>query len=282
MASQPPAAQPQSDEPDAVEDVPEELAVRLETFEGPLDLLLELIRKHEIDIFDIPIALITEEYLGYIERMEQVDLQVGGEWLEMAATLIYIKSRTLLPDDEEDEEEEGPDPREELVRRLIEYKKYKMIADKLDELPKLDHEVFTHREQASRYEQMVGPPELEETGVSSLVSALRRLIERQDDDTDWVVDLTRETLSLRSVMLDVARLLQRKPRVTFEELFEEHQLSRYRVVTTFLALLEMTKRSIIKLMQSRLSDDDHLYIERAVIDIMEVSQSLDLPETIEG
>lgn len=282
MASQPPAAQPQNDEPEAVEDVPEELAVRLETFEGPLDLLLELIRKHEIDIFDIPIALITEEYLGYIERMEQVDLQVGGEWLEMAATLIYIKSRTLLPDDEDEEDEEGPDPREELVRRLIEYKKYKMIAGKLDELPKLDRDVFTHREQASRYEDLVGPPELEETGVSSLVSALRRLVDRQDEDTDWVVDLTRETLTVRSVMLDVARLLQRQPRVTFEELFEEYELSRYRVVTTFLALLEMTKRSIVKLMQSRLGDDDSLYIERSVIDIMEVSQSLDLPETTEG
>lgn len=279
MASQPPAANPPQE---PIEEVPEELAVRLESFEGPLDLLLELIRKHEVDIFDIPIALITEEYLGYVEQMEKLDLQVGGEWLEMAATLIYIKSKMLLPDDEQEDEDEGPDPREELVRRLIEYQKYKLIAGKLDELPKLDHEVFTHRQQAARYEAQTGPPELVEAGVSDLVAALRRLVDQSDEDAEWVVDMTRETLSLRTVMLDVARLLQDEPRVTFADLFEAHEFSRYRVVTTFLALLEMTKRSIIKLMQSRLSDDDKLYIERAVIDIMEVSQSLDLPESTDG
>ncbi|MGM0556206.1 MAG: segregation and condensation protein A, partial [Myxococcota bacterium] len=116
-----------------LEKTPHELAVRLDAFEGPMDLLLELIRKHEVDIFDIPIALITEEYLAHIDTLEELDLEVGGEWLEMAATLIYIKSRMLLPPDEdEDDDEQGPDPREELVRRLVEYQKYKLIAGKLD------------------------------------------------------------------------------------------------------------------------------------------------------
>ncbi|MFP4597550.1 MAG: segregation and condensation protein A [Persicimonas sp.] len=277
MATQPVAEPPQQ----AAPDVPEELAVRLESFEGPLDLLLELIRKHEVDIFDIPIALITEEYLGYVERMEKLDLHVGGEWLEMAATLIYIKSKMLLPDDETDDEEDGPDPREELVRRLIEYQKYKLIAGKLDALPKLDHDVFTHRPQAEEFEKLTGPPELREAGLGDLVSAIRRLVDKGEDNADWVVEMSREQLTLRSVMLDIATLLQDCPRVTFEALFAEHEFTRYRVVTTFLALLEMTKRKIIKLMQSRI-DGDHLYIERAVIDIVEVSQSLDLPDSPEA
>lgn len=248
-----------------------------------MDLLLELIKKHEVDIFDIPIALITEEYLRVIEQLEALDLQLGGEWLEMAATLIYIKSRMLLPVQQSDEEEEGPDPRSELVRRLIEYQRFQMFAQKLDALPKLEHDVFLHRADPDAY-QDTGPPLLHEVGVDSLVDALKRLVKKQGSDANWVVEMTREKLTLRSVMVDVARLLQQRPRLTFEELFAPHgeqpqEFSRYRVVTVFLALLEMTKRKIVKLMQSRI-DGDQLYIERAVINIVEVSQSLELPDTI--
>lgn len=278
MTTQPAVETP---EQEGTKDVPKELAVRLEAFEGPMDLLLELIKKHEVDIFDIPIAMITEEYLGYVERMEALDLQVGGEWLEMAATLIYIKSKMLLPDDEDDDEDEGPDPRAELVRRLIEYQKYQLIAGKLDQLPKLEHDVFTHPPKAAEYEKLTGPPELREAGLGSLVGAIKRLVKKNKNNADWVVDMTREELTLRSVMLDVATLLQDKPRVTFEELFAEHDFTRYRVVTTFLALLEMTKRKIVKLMQARVSEEQ-LYIERAVINIMEVSQNLELPEHTDG
>lgn len=259
------------------------LAVRVDAFEGPMDLLLELIKKHEVDIFDIPIALITEEYLRVIDHLEALDLQMGGEWLEMAATLIYIKSKMLLPVDETDEEEDGPDPRAELVRRLIEYQRYQMIAKKLDALPKLEHDVFSHRPDPDEYRD-AGPPLLREVGISSLVGALKRLAKKQGNDANWVVDMTREKLTLRSVMVDVATLLQERPRVTFEELFappgtQEQDFSRYRVVTVFLALLEMTKRKIVKLMQSRL-DGEQLYIERAVINIVEVSQTLDLPDAM--
>lgn len=276
MASQPAVNEPRKE---AIDNVPRELAVRLEAFEGPMDLLLELIKKHEVDIFDIPIALITEEYLRCIETMEAFDLQVGGEWLEMAANLIYIKSKMLLPVDEEDDEDEGPDPRAELVRRLIEHQKYQLIAGKLDQLPKLEHDVFTHRTQAREFRKEVGPPKLKEAGLTDLVGAIKRLVEKNKDNANWVVELSRETLTLRSVMLDVATLLQDQPRVTFEELFADHDFTRYRVVTTFLALLEMTKRKIVKLMQSRIGEEQ-LYIERSVINILEVSQTLDLPEAI--
>lgn len=262
------------------------LGVSVDAFEGPMDLLLELIKKHEVDIFDIPIALITEEYLRMIDHLEALDLQLGGEWLEMAADLVYIKSRMLLPVEETDEEEDGPDPRSELVRRLIEYQRFKLFAQKLDAMPKLEHDVFLHRVNPGDYRD-AGPPLLQEVGIASLVSALKRLANKQGDDANWVLEMTREKLTLRSVMVDVAMLLQERPRVTFEELFlpvggQAQDFSRYRVVTVFLALLEMTKRKIVKLMQSRL-DGDQLYIERAVINIVEVSQTLDLPDTmVEG
>jgi segregation and condensation protein A len=280
--SQADGASESAEQASTLEDTPRELSVRLDAFEGPMDLLLELIRKHEIDIFDIPIALITEEYLSYIETLEALDLEVGGEWLEMAATLIYIKSRMLLPPDEnEDEEEQGPDPREELVRRLVEYQKYKLIAGKLDDMPQLDRDVFRHPDRHSReFRKMTGPPKLREAGVGDLMGALKRLIEKHEDDTDWVFEMTREELTLRSVMVEIAELLEDNPRVTFEQLFEDHEFSRYRVVTTFLALLEMTKRHIVRLLQAKL-DDNRLYIERATINIVEVSQSLDLPDVVE-
>ncbi len=273
------ATQPAVNPPEQPTDkVPRELAVRLEAFEGPMDLLLELIKKHEVDIFDIPISLITEEYLRHVEQMEALDLHVGGEWLEMAATLIYIKSKMLLPVEEDDDEDDGPDPRAELVRRLIEHQKYQLVAGKLDELPKLEQDVFTHRSQAGEFQKQTGPPKLREAGLGELVDAIKRLVKKNKKNADWVVELSRETLTLRSVMLDVATLLQDRPRVSFEELFADHEFSRYRVVTTFLALLEMTKRKIVKLMQSRIGEEQ-LYIERSVINILEVSQTLELPET---
>jgi segregation and condensation protein A len=277
MLMQPPIKEP---EQQANSDVPRELAVRLDAFEGPMDLLLELIRKHEVDIFDIPISMITEEYLRYVEHLEALDLQLGGEWLEMAATLIYIKSKMLLPDDEDEDDEGGPDPRAELVRRLIEYQKYQLIAGKLDSLPKLEHDVFKHRPQADEFQAQIGPAKLRDAGLGDLVGAIKRLVKKNKENANWVIELSRETLSLRSVMVDVATLLKDKPRVTFEELFAEHDFTRYRVVTTFLALLEMTKRKIIKLMQSRIGEEQ-LYIERAVINILEVSQTLDLPAPVE-
>lgn len=266
--------------------VPAPLAIRLEAFVGPMDLLLELIKKHEVDIFDIPIALITEEYLEAIEQMEALDLQVGGEWLEMAATLIFIKSRMLLPVQESVDEEDGPDPRADLVRRLVEYQRYQLFAQKLDGLAKLDHDVFLHPVDPAEFSHE-GPLPLREVGISALIDAVRRLAAKQGSDAGWVVEMTREKITLRSVMIDVAELLHTRPRVCFEELFiasadtPARDFSRYRVVTVFLALLEMTKRKIVKLMQTRL-DGDHLYIERAVINIVEVSQTLDLPEPAAG
>jgi len=275
----PPAEVPQTEADE--QDVPVELRLDLPSFEGPMDLLLELVRDHEIDIFEIPVALITEEYLACIERMEDLDLEVGGDWLEMAARLMYIKSRTLLPDEEGDEDEEGPDPREELVRRLVAYEKFKAYADKLDDRPKLASETFTGPADLDEYRRQTGPPEVRDAGVSDLIEAVRGLIADSDEPEEFVYEMTREKLSLKQVVLDVAGRLEQSPQVTFRSLFEGNVPSRNRIVTTFVALLEMTRLDIIQIFQARLGAVDKLYIERAVINIVEVTQSLDLADSID-
>ncbi|RAL22787.1 segregation/condensation protein A [Lujinxingia litoralis] len=260
--------------------VPAELNLDLPTYQGPMDLLLDLIREHEVDIFDIPIALITAEYLRYLDQLQALDLTVGGEWLEMAATLVYIKSRTLLPPDPEEHDDElGPDPREELVRRLIEYQVFKWAAEQLDDRPQLQRDFFLPAPRAQEERQQVGPPKLREADISDLVAALRRVIEKQREEPHWAYEITREKLTLRGMILDISTILRDEPRIPFESLFGESRITRHRVVTTFLALLEMTKLRMIKLFQQRLGGPDTLIIERAVIDIVEVSQTLEFYDT---
>lgn len=248
---------------------------RLPAYEGPLDLLLELIRKHEVDIFDIPIAKITDEFLAYMDAMNVFDLGLGGEWLEMAAMLVYIKSKMLLPKPEVEDPEDGPDPREELVQRLLEYQKYKAAAEALDERDLLSRDVFTHPSNTADYASMLGPPPLKEASLDDLVRALKRIVKKSQSEGTWVYEINSQKLTLRSVILDLANLLADNPRVVFEDLFDDVEVSRHRIITTFLALLEMTKLKMVKLFQSRL-DGDRLFVERAVVDIRELSQELEL------
>ncbi len=258
--------------------VPPELRLNLPAFKGPMDLLLDLIRKHEIDIFDIPIAIITTEYLAYIDGMQTLDLHAGGEWLEMAAMLILIKSRMLLPPDPTVEDEDaGPDPREELVQRILEYQMYKLVAEKLDDRPQLSRDVFAPASRVAEYAKDLGPPPLHEASMDDLLNALRRIIQRQKTKPDWVYEITRERLTLRHVIMEISTLLRDSPRITFDAIFEGGEISRHRVVTTFLALLEMTRLKMIRLFQAKLTEDV-LYIERAVIDIVEVSQTFEFNE----
>ncbi len=262
------------------DDVPPELQLDLPSYTGPMDLLVDLIREHQIDIFDIPISLITRRYLAYIEHLEDLDLQVGGEWLEMAATLVHIKSRMLLPDEPDDDEEEGPDPRDELVRRLIEHQLFQWAAERLHERPQLSRDFVMAPPRAEEERRTMGPPKLRPATLSDLVDALRRIIEERGDDEKWVYEITREELSLKGVILDISSRLRRHPRMEFAELFDSVDVTRHRIVTTFLALLEMTRLDMIRLFQPRLDDDrpNTIIIERAVIDIVDVSQSLDFPD----
>ena len=262
------------------EDVPIQLRLDLPAYQGPMELLLDLIKRHEIDIFDIPIVLITRRYLSYVDRINELDLQVGGEWLEMATTLVHIKSKMLLPAQDDDDDEEGPDPRDELVRRLIEYEMFQWAADQLDERPQLKRDFFMAAPKARDEREAVGPPKLRQASLFDLVDALKRVIDDQEEEPEWVYEITREELTLRGVILEVASKLADQPRIEFRELFDGVTITRHRVVTTFLAILEMTRMDMLQIFQPRLDDysDARIIIERAVIDIVDVSQNLELGE----
>ncbi len=222
---------------------PDALEVILEAFEGPLDLLLYLIRKQNIDILDIPVAEITRQYMGYVELMKSVRLELAAEYLVMAAMLAEIKSRMLLPRSAEVEEEEG-DPRAELIRRLQEYERFKAAAEGIDELPRVGRDVVVPRLEApqAKVRKLLPQVSLEELLVS-MAEVMRR------NDLFESHQITRETLSTRERMSEVLERLKGGGFVPFVELFtaEEGKLG---VVVTFMAILELVKESLIELVQN--------------------------------
>ncbi len=254
-----------------------ELRLQMQGFEGPLDLLLHLIRKHELDIFDIPIAFVTEEYLAYIDAMESLDLGIAGEYLVMAATLLQIKSRMLLPKPEVEEDElDGfeEDPRELLVRRLLEYQRYKDVAESLGGRELMGRDVFRRPSRADRYRDEAGPGDLMPLDLFHLLDAFRRAV--ADRPAEALHEVTPESMSLKQAVSTVAEHLQARPRCTLTELlllFSPHP-TRIDIVITFLALLEMAKLRMIRLFQARLTESE-LIVERAVVEYDEVAQQLD-------
>jgi segregation and condensation protein A len=219
--------------------------VRLEMFEGPLDLLLHLIRKNEISITDIPIALITEQYLDYLKLMKELNLDVAGEYLLMASTLLHIKSKMLLPTSPEEEEEGGEDPRAELVRRLLEYQAYKEAATELQRRPLLDRDVFIRTVPLETEE-----PEKEEkidVNLFDLLEAFRKVLERAKPEIFHEVMM--EQITVEERIQDILSLLQRENRsVTFYRLFPE-QAPRKIIVVTLLAILELVKMKLVRVFQ---------------------------------
>src|SRR5262245_32481206 len=245
--------------------------VALDVFEGPLDLLLHLIQKHELDIFDIPVAFITEKYLEYLEQLRALNLDIAGEYLLMAATLAYIKSRQLVPtpDGPEDEadEETGDDPREELIRRLLEYQKYKAAAAQLGDRPVMGRNVWGRGSPVE-----VAPVErgvLAEVSVFKLIEALGRVLERAR--VKLAHDVVVDRISIADKIHELVDRLEREGGFTFESCFEgiEHSgdevTLRNRVVVTFLALLEMTRLRMIRLHQPEGSAS--ILITRAAADL---------------
>lgn len=218
--------------------------VQLDIFEGPLDLLLHLIKKNEVSITDVPIATITEQYLATLELMQSLNLDVAGEFLVMAATLIHIKSRMLLPpeEDEGEEEEEG-DTREDLIRRLLEYQRFKDAAEQLERLEILKRDVFARPSEAPEAAETV---EFERLSLFDLISALRHVLERLPEE--GVHEVTLEKVSLRERMNHLLDDLHQKGKVVFQSLFEG-AVSRIEVVVTFLAMLELVKIRAIKVWQ---------------------------------
>lgn len=231
----------------------EAFRIALPNFEGPLDLLLHLIREHRVDIFDIPIALITEKYLESLERMREINLDIAGEFLVMASTLAHIKSRLLLPRQEAavvpeavEAHEDAQDPRAELVRRLLEYQKYKDAAEQLAKQDILDRDVFPRRvalEAVPIPDEEVG---LAEFSVLKLIEALDRVLERLAPKLQH--EVVREKVSLSEALHRVVERLRAEGAVPFESLFSE-QRTRQEVIITFLAVLEMAKRRLIRVTQ---------------------------------
>ena len=220
-------------------------SVKLDIFEGPLDLLLFLIKRDEIDITDIPIATITSEYLGMLKLLEQLDLEVAGEYILMAATLIRIKSAMLLPKDPDAEEEE--DPREELVQALIEYRKFKEAAGQLRDREDYEREIYARTDFSTG-----GPPARSEFVMDRtlihLLSAFHDVISRIEPDTIHRVEV--EELSVEDRIDELEEMLAETGQIEFARLFIELP-ARWMIVVTFLALLEMARTRRITLSQSR-------------------------------
>jgi segregation and condensation protein A len=216
--------------------------VKVDIFEGPLDLLLHLIKQNQLDIYDIPIALITEQYLEYIRIMKALDLTIAGEFLVMAATLMYIKSRMLLPSLIEEEEEEGADPRAELVERLVEYKRFKEAALHLSQQALLGRDVFIRPVQEIEAEE----GEIE-ADLFHLIDALRELLKRQEVNDFHEVTLERVTLREKVREL-YERLHGVGEAVPFSALFAP-VASRVELIVTFLALLELIRSGMLRAFQ---------------------------------
>ena len=222
-------------------------AIQLENFEGPLDLLLHLIKKNEMDVQDIPIAEITRQYLSILDAMKTLNLDMAGEFLLMAATLLHIKSKMLLPKIVEDElEEEEEDPRAELVRRLLEYQKYKEVSLTLDSKPHLGRDLFA---------RFSAEPEVLENveagfvavGLFDLLEALKEVMKESPEQI--VHEVNMEQLSVTDRINAILSELQGKESLAFHDLFSG-VLKRSEVIVTFLALLELVKLRMVRFMQN--------------------------------
>lgn len=238
-----------------------EQVFRLEvaSFEGPLDLLLHLIQGHELDILDLPIAFITEKYLEYLATMRELALDVVSEYLVMAATLAHIKSKMLLPvapSDQDDEAEPEGDPREELVRRLLEYQKYKAAAATLAGRGLAGRDVFTRGAPA---EQAKGEAPLGGMTLFHLLDAFNRVLKRAT--ADFSREIMAERITIQDRIQEILDMLMERRRLSFEELFEGY-LTAYDIVVTFLAMLEMGKQNLLRVYQTE--PYAPIYLESAV------------------
>ncbi len=229
------------------ESILEAYPVHLDTFEGPLDLLLHLIKRNEVSIYDIPIVLITKQYLDYLDLMQELNLDVAGEFLVMAATLIHIKSRMLLPRPDPTQEDPGEDPREALMRRLLEHQKFKAAAELLHERETLRSAQWT-RPDGPIAEIAGEAPEPEmEVDLFSLITAFRAVIERAKQRPK--VYLPSEQIAIEDRIEQLMAKLSETEACGFEDLFADVQ-SRAGLIVTFLAMLEMIRLKLIRVFQS--------------------------------
>ena len=238
--------------------------IKLPTFEGPLDLLLHLIKKHELDILDLPVAFVTERYLEYLQMMRELDLDTASEYLLMAATLVQIKSKMLLPQTptaeafEEQDDGYQEDPRAELIRRLLEYQKYKAAAQQLGGRPMSGRDVFP-RGMPAPIAQGAAP--LASIEMYKLLDAFQAILKRVTSSA--ALEVTAERITIHERMTQLSDLLRLRRTCTFDELFEGAR-TRYEVVVTFLAVLEMTKLRMTRIYQA--DPQSQLHVQYALLD----------------
>lgn len=242
--------------------------VQLDIFEGPLDLLLHLVKKHELEIFDIPVAFIAKKYLEYLDLMRSLNLDIAGEFLLMAATLAHIKSKEMLPPSDEEEgdedDEDSEDPKKALIQRLLEYQKYKDAAGRLGELPQLRRSVWTHPMSGSDTENKQHP--LAEVGLFKLLEVFNDVLAKAKPELTHDVVVDRVSLATRISQL--SDQLKAHRRMTFLDCFktiyesedmEFRKVVRMSLVTTLLAILEMARLRMIRVRQA--SPEGEIYIE---------------------
>jgi len=240
-----------------------DFVIDLPAFQGPLDLLLHLIQKHELEILDLPIAFVTDKYLAYLGVLEHLNLDIAAEYLLMAATLAHIKSKMLLPPDpnaaadDADTPEDEIDPRAELILRLLEYQKYKAAAEALSARGIAGRDIF-FRGVASVEAQ--GPAPLADVGLYKLLDAFQRVVDRSK--IDFSREINAERITIQERMSEITERISKQRRATFDELFAGLRTS-YEIVVTFLALLEMAKMQLLRVYQADAYSP--LYLESAVV-----------------
>ncbi len=257
----------------------EKLSLSLPEFEGPLDLLLHLVKKHELSIVDIPIAFITDQYLKTLDVMRALNLDVAGEYLLMAATLAYLKSRELVPPDPaelqqevDEEDEDGLDPRQELIRRLLEYQKYKEAAGQLGDRPVMGRNVWGRGAPAEDIAGMHALPNqapLAEIPVFHLIEALEKVLSRAK--ITMAHDVVVDRVSISDRINEIVDRLEREGTFTFESCFDgvegETTIAgvKHQVVVTFLAILELTRIKLVRITQTE--ETGQIYISSASSDL---------------
>lgn len=227
-----------------------EYKVKLDVFEGPLDLLLYLIKKDEVDIYDISIERITRQYLEYLDAFKLLDIDVAGEFIVMAANLLYIKSRTLLPVDQQmaDEDADEDDPRWELIRQLIEYKKFKEAAGQLREREAIQENLFPRVPPAPELESD-GNLFVEEVGIFDLIRAFQNVLKRRAGDPEDLREIFEENFTVGDKIEHLLGLTRSGVALRFEEMFPE-RATRGEIVVTFLAMLELIRMKQLRVRQA--------------------------------
>ena len=228
-------------------------AVKIDTFEGPLDLLLHLIKESKVDIWDIKIVDITDQYLNYIKSMERLNLNIASEYLVMASELMEMKSKMLLPRYQEENEEEEIDPREQLINRLIEYQKYKDMTKSFKELEEVRRERYTKAPNSLKEYKDEDTVISSDLTLDDLMKAFEKFIQRKKQEKPLSTTVTKKEITVEERRTSIKKILKDKKKVDFFELFEE--VTKEYIVVTFLAVLEMAKKKELSIYQENNFDN---------------------------